>query len=247
VAAHWRCFDREHPSLWETSKLELSQDAKQYIQQADPHTRASPLHRKWTERTYFRPPLASYYFVGLFRAVQFDRMLAATAQAGLATLAYLLLFLSTRRVFGRGVALGTLAVVALHPVLMFYDVSFEDSTLAFALLSATIYAALWARDGRVVRWLAPGAAAGLAILARPNLLVVAAGVMVLAAGWQENTDGVCSRWEGWLLFLQSQLAPLPCPPANVRATQPWSVSRQRCCNRTPMKMACGCVSLSHNF
>jgi len=55
---------------------------------------------------------------------------------------------------------------------MFYDVSFEDSTLAFALLSATIYAALWARDGGAARWLVPGTAAGLAILARPNLLVV---------------------------------------------------------------------------
>ncbi len=89
-------------------------------------------------------------------------MLAASAQAGLAALAYLLLFLSVRRVFGRGLALGTLAVVALHPVLMFCDVSFEDSTLALALLSSTIYAALWARDGRAVRWLVPGTAAGLA-------------------------------------------------------------------------------------
>jgi 4-amino-4-deoxy-L-arabinose transferase-like glycosyltransferase len=183
ASAHWQWFDREHPSLWETSKLELSQDANQYIQQADPHTWASPLHWKWTNRTYFRPPLASYYFVGLFRAVRFDRMLAASVQAGLAALAYLLLFLSARRVFGRGIALGTLAVVALHPVLMFYDVSFEDSTLALALLSATIYGALWARDGRAARWLVPGTAAGLAILARPNLLVVAAGMMVLAAAW----------------------------------------------------------------
>jgi 4-amino-4-deoxy-L-arabinose transferase-like glycosyltransferase len=187
ASAHWQWFDREHPSLWETSKLELSQDANQYIQQADPHTWASPLHRKWANRTYFRPPLASYYFVGLFRAVRFDRMFAAAAQAGLAALAYLLLFLSTRRVFGRGIALGTLAVVALHPVLMFYDVSFEDSTLAFALLSATIYAALWARDGGAARWLVPGTAAGLAILARPNLLVVAAGMMVLAAAWSTTS------------------------------------------------------------
>jgi hypothetical protein len=187
ASAHWQWFDREHPSLWETSKLELSQDANQYIQQADPHTWASPLHRKWTERTYFRPPLASYYFVGLFRAVRFDRMLAASAQAGLAALAYLLLFLSVRRVFGRGIALGTLAVVALHPVLMFYDVSFEDSTLAFALLSATIYAALWARDGQAARWLVPGTAAGLAILARPNLLVAVAGVVFLAAAWSTKS------------------------------------------------------------
>jgi hypothetical protein len=44
AAEHWAWFDRQHPQTWAESKLELSQDANQYIQQADPATWASPLH-----------------------------------------------------------------------------------------------------------------------------------------------------------------------------------------------------------
>jgi 4-amino-4-deoxy-L-arabinose transferase-like glycosyltransferase len=183
AAAHWQWFDQQHPLTWEKSKLELSPDANQYIQQADPDTWPSSFYRSWSEQAYFRPPLASYYFVGLFRAVGFDRVLAATAQALLAALAYLLLFLSVARVCGRTIALVSLAAIAAHPVLMFYDVSFEDSTLALALLSATLYLVLWARDGSPWRWLLPGTSAGLTLLARPSLFVAAAGIAVLILGW----------------------------------------------------------------
>jgi len=189
AAAHWQWFDGQHPSVWEKSKLELSQDANQYIQQADPDTWASPQYKAWAERTYFRPPLASYYFVGLFRAVHFDRMMAAGVQALLATLACFLLFLSVRRVFGRTIALVTLAAIAVHPVLMFYDVSFEDSTLALFLLSATLFLVLWARDGRPARWLLPGTTAGLMLLARASLFIVIVGIAVLLAGWAKKGRG----------------------------------------------------------
>jgi 4-amino-4-deoxy-L-arabinose transferase-like glycosyltransferase len=81
------------------------------------------------------------------------------------------------------VGLVTLAVLAVHPVLMFYDVAFEDSTLAFVLLSATLFLVLWARQGRLVRWLLPGSAAGLMLLARPSLFVVVAGIAILLVGW----------------------------------------------------------------
>jgi hypothetical protein len=107
AAAHWQWFDVQHPSVWEKSKLELSQDANQYIQQADPDTWASPLHRPWAEQTYFRPPLASFYFVGLFRTVNFDRMKAAGVQALLAAIAYFFLFVSVQRIFGRTIGLVT--------------------------------------------------------------------------------------------------------------------------------------------
>jgi 4-amino-4-deoxy-L-arabinose transferase-like glycosyltransferase len=189
AAAHWQWFDQQHPLTWEKSKLELSQDANQYIQQADPDTWASPLHRSWAEQTYFRPPLASYYFAGLFRAVHFDRMLAATAQALLATLACFLIFLSAQRMFGRTIALVSLAAIAVHPVLMFYDVSFEDSTLSLLLLSATLCLVLWARDGKHWRWLLPGTSAGLMLLARPSLSVVVIGVAVLLIGWARQGRG----------------------------------------------------------
>lgn len=206
AAAYWQRFDAQHPSVWDQSKLELSPDANQYIQQADPGTWASPLHRSWSARTFYRPPLASYYFVGLFRAVHFDRTMAAGAQALLAALAYLLLFFSVERVCGRTVGLVTLAAVAVHPVLMFYDVAFEDSTLALFLLAATLFLVLWAREGRRVRWFLPGTTAGLMLLARPSLGVVVAGIAVLLAGWVA---------EGRKQALVALLFPIACVVAPV--------------------------------
>jgi 4-amino-4-deoxy-L-arabinose transferase-like glycosyltransferase len=110
-------------------------------------------------------------------------MMVSAIQAVLASIAYFLLFISAQKVFGRGIALITLAAAALHPLLMFYDTSFEDSTLALFLLSATVFSALWARDGRALRWLLPGTAAGLMILARPSLFLVLLGVAGLIVSW----------------------------------------------------------------
>ncbi len=202
---HWRWFDGQHPATWEKSKLELSQDANQYIQQADPGTWASHLHRTWTARSYFRPPLASYHFVALFRAVDFHRLAAAGAQALLAALASLLVFLSVARVLGRAAGLLTLAALAVHPVLMFYDVSFEDSTLAYFVLAATLWLTLWARDGRPARWLAPGTAAGLLLLARPSLALVVAGLPVLLLG--RVTKGRVQAGLAYLLAVAYVIAP----------------------------------------
>jgi 4-amino-4-deoxy-L-arabinose transferase-like glycosyltransferase len=61
-------------------------------------------------------------------------------------------------------------------------VSFEDSTLALVLLSATLHLVLWARDGGHWRWLLPGTSAGLTLLARPSLLVAVVGIAVLVLG-----------------------------------------------------------------
>ena len=127
--AYWKWFDREFPQTWQVSKLDLSQNGMQYVLQADPGTWNSPHFRGWDDRPYFRPPLASYYFVGLFRLFHFSRLAVSAVQALLATLAYLFAYLTAVRFLGRRVGLLALVLLILHPVLMFEDTSFEDSVL----------------------------------------------------------------------------------------------------------------------
>jgi hypothetical protein len=49
--------------------------------------------------------------------------------------------------------------------------------------AATLWLALWARDGKAGRWLLVGTAAGLMLLARPSLAPVTVGILVLLLGW----------------------------------------------------------------
>ena len=181
--AYWKWFDSEFPQTWQVSKLDLSQNGMQYALQADPGTWNSPHFQGWDDRPYFRPPLASYYFVGLFRLFHFNRLAVSATQALLATVAYLFAYLLVAQILGRRIGLLALVLLVLHPVLMFEDTSFEDSVLGMLFVSAALLAAFWASRGRAARWLLPGLAVGLAMLARPNLGVVAAGLAALAY-WQ---------------------------------------------------------------
>jgi 4-amino-4-deoxy-L-arabinose transferase and related glycosyltransferases of PMT family len=184
---YWSWFDTRFPDTWEHSKIELSQNASQYILQADPGTWNSPLHHGWADRAFFRPPLASYYFVGLFRLFAYNRLAVSAVQSVVAIAAYLFLFLVSARVLGRRIALFGLALVMLHPVLMFEDTSFEDSGIGLLLMALAIYGTFWARAGKPERWVVCGLAIGLAALARPNLLAVAAGLAVLAWIWTPSS------------------------------------------------------------
>jgi len=180
ASAYWEWFDDQHPETWRVSKLVLSPDGSQYVQQADPGIWASRLHRGWTDRPFFRPPLPSYYFAALFRMVGFNRLTVSAFQSLLAIVAYWLIYLVVLRRLGWGIAIATLVVLCVHPVLMFFDSSLEDSPLALLCVAASICAGDWARDGRPMRWMVPGLVTGLALLARPNLGLVAAGLAAMA-------------------------------------------------------------------
>jgi 4-amino-4-deoxy-L-arabinose transferase-like glycosyltransferase len=172
AAAHafWNGFDREFPQVWETSKSAFSQDGTQYVLQAGPPCWKTPFFRKWAEQPFYRPPAASYYFALLFRAVDFHRRAAAAVQSLLAVVAYGLLYLLARRLLGRGTAAIALGLLLTHPLLAYYDMSFEDSTLAFLLLTGALFLGLRPLP-TVLSDLAAGALAGLTVLARPNLAI----------------------------------------------------------------------------
>jgi 4-amino-4-deoxy-L-arabinose transferase-like glycosyltransferase len=180
--AYWSWFDREYPGAWERSRSVLSQDGTRYVQQADPDTWQRPSRGRWQERPYYRPPLASYYFALLCRATGFDRLAVSACQALLALLACFLIYRLVERAFGYWTALASLSWSLLHPVLVYFDISFEDSALALALLALAIAVFARAVDGSPRGLAVAGLFMGLAILARPNTaLAFACLLAVLAA------------------------------------------------------------------
>jgi len=173
---YWRWFDQRFPETWQHSRIVLSQDETHYIQQAATNQWYPAVFSMWRDQPYYRPPLASYYYVWLFNLCGFDRLAAAAIQSLSAVGAYLLIYCTASHILGAGVALAALSLVGLHPVLVYYVHSFEDSTLALLLLSAVL--ALFVRS-RGFRWgplLAAGLCGGLALLARPNLAPVLLGL-----------------------------------------------------------------------
>jgi 4-amino-4-deoxy-L-arabinose transferase-like glycosyltransferase len=176
--AYWSWFDREFPGAWERSRVVVSQDGTQYVQQADPDSWQRPLRGHWQERPYYRPPLASYYFVFLSRATGFDRLAISACQALLALLACLAIYRLVERTCGFRTALASLLWSCLHPVLVYFDVSFEDGALALVLLALAL--ATFVRHGeRSLRGLAAaGTFMGLAILARPNTALVSVCLLI---------------------------------------------------------------------
>ena len=217
--AYWNWFDEQHPETWKVSKLALSPDGSQYVQQANPGTWASPLHRGWADRAFFRPPLPSYYFAALLPAVGFNRLAVSAFQSLLAIIAYWLIYLVVARRMRSGIALATLVVLCVHPVLMFFDSSLEDSSVALLCVAAAVFASDWARDGKPRRWLVAGLATGLAVLARPNLGFVAAGLAIVA--WTGTPKRKAKRLTAFLLPLLCLVAPAVWH--NHRANGTWSL------------------------
>ncbi len=172
--SYWKWHDRAFPGAWEVSRLVLSHDGQQYIHQARPDTwrSAHPYYQEWERKPYYRPPLASYYFMYLFRASSFDRPAVSIVQSVLAVGAYLFLFLMARHLFSFRIALLSLLVLAFHPVLIFYDTSFEDSPPALFLLSLALSLVVRPQGRAWRRWVPPGILMGMTLLVRPNLAII---------------------------------------------------------------------------
>ncbi len=174
---YWSWFDSHFPGLWAASDTTLSQDATRYIAQAGAPGYADYL---WGQQPYFRPPLASWYFSGLFRLLAFDRIAVSVVQSCMAMLAYAAIFCVSRRIVGSRAAVVATLAMAIHPVLIFFDRSFEDSVPAL-LFTALAIAALQRLSER--RRISDAVLCGMmfaaAALARSNLLLLAP----LAAGW----------------------------------------------------------------
>ncbi len=214
--AQWRAFDREFPGVWDLSKSAFSQDGTQYVLQAGPECWKTRFFHDWARKAYYRPPLASYYFAALLPAVGFSRVAASAVQAALAVSAYALLFAMTRASWRGPVAWISLVAVLVHPVLIYYDSSFEDSALCLFLTAASLAVFQRAASGRAAG-AAAGTLLGLAILSRPNVAVVFGCLLLLTLLESRDLPARVASFAAPVLLLTT-LASLH----NYRASGRWS-------------------------
>jgi 4-amino-4-deoxy-L-arabinose transferase-like glycosyltransferase len=170
--SYWHWYDEKFPGAWERSESVFSQDGSLYVHYARSAESSDSTKSSWQKKAYYRPPLASYYFSALLHLCRFDRFRVSAAQAMLSIGAYFALYLISRCLFSRAISIAALCVLMVHPVCIFYDISFEDSTLALFFLAWTLFAFVRTAGPSYVKWAPAGLLMGLTLCCRPNLIFV---------------------------------------------------------------------------
>jgi len=129
-----------------------------------------------------RPPGYPTLIAAVYRVFGPHLLALRLVEALLGVLAVALIGIVGARVFGRRAGLIAAALVALHPVLAFLPtIQYSENTLVLVVVlafGATFEA--WRRGG-LGRWAASGALWGLALLVRPNTLLVLPGLAIALA------------------------------------------------------------------
>ena len=129
-----------------------------------------------------KPPLYPLFLGGIYAVAPSDQLAARLVQSGLGALTVALMGLLAHRIWGRRVALLTLALGATFPPLIVSSTSLITESLFVALMLAALVAVFEAR--RAARGygylVAAGVLGGLAVLTRTNgpLLVLALALLV---------------------------------------------------------------------
>jgi tetratricopeptide (TPR) repeat protein len=134
------------------------------------------------EGPYFRAPLYPYFLALIYLLFGHSYLAARLAQFLLGAGSVVLIFLLGRRIFGRtaGTVAGVLA--ALTGTLVYFEGELLIPALFLFLNLLLVLSLLEAADRRRTRWwLLSGALLGLAAIARPNVLVFGAAIVVWMA------------------------------------------------------------------
>lgn len=100
------------------------------------------------------------------------------------SLAVLFTYLLGRRLSGPPAGLIAAAAVAIYPALLEYQGMLMGEPLAATLLSASIFAVLWAADRSArIAWLVPGLLLGALVLVRPEYLGISLLLAVVVLVW----------------------------------------------------------------
>jgi 4-amino-4-deoxy-L-arabinose transferase-like glycosyltransferase len=131
---------------------------------------------------FFTSPLFAYWLAALYHLGldSLRAVLLANAALGIAAVAFT--WSAARRLAGPVEALVAATMVALGRTVLVYASMPDKTALVLCLAALAMAAAAWADERpAVARWLAAGAAAGIAALAHPLLLVLVPAVAVHVA------------------------------------------------------------------
>jgi 4-amino-4-deoxy-L-arabinose transferase-like glycosyltransferase len=163
-----------------------------------------------------RPPGYPTFIAGVYRVFGEDLRVLRVAEALVSTLAVALLGLVGARWFGRTAGLLTATLTAVHPVLAFLPSTQYSENVAVLMTVAALGASLSAiRQGGLPRWILAGVLFGLAVLVRPNLVLLLPG-LALGAAFALHRER-----RGWLIpFVVTALA-------MALTLAPWTVRNHR--------------------
>jgi 4-amino-4-deoxy-L-arabinose transferase-like glycosyltransferase len=156
---------------------------------------------------FYRAPLLPLIGAALIKLPGGWQVWSRAASVALGTLAVFMVYWVAACVFNRVTGLIAGSMFALYPHAIFYSTYWLTELLATPLLLACVGScAIWRRDNhRVLLAVAVGALAGLATMARPNLIVCAAGIigwmLLVAPGWRVRVRGVGACLSALILVL----------------------------------------------
>jgi tetratricopeptide (TPR) repeat protein len=147
--------------------------------------------KDFTGGVFFRAPLYPYFLALVYRVFGHDYLAARLVQFLIGSFSCVLVYFLAKRIFNRRTAVIAGVAASLYGVLIYFDGELLIPVLLVFLDLVLILSLLWA-DGKpsYARWGVCGAVLGLSALARPNVLLVGAAIlvwMILRSSGKEET------------------------------------------------------------
>jgi len=162
----------------------------------------------WEGEPFFRAPLYPFFLGGIFKLSGNEFLIPRLVQGAVGAGGCVLVWALGRKLAGPRVGLIAGVMAALYGPLIYLDGEFLVETLFLPLVAAALLLLMRAREavndasGGLHRWAAAGVVAGMATIVRPNLLLVAVGMVAWIAwelpSWRQRGPAIAA----WLvLFL----------------------------------------------
>lgn len=148
----------------------------------------------WGSETFFQAPLYPYFVGGIYRLFGFSLDAVYLVQIGFAVAGCWALYRAGSRLLDADLGIAAAFLLAVNPVVIFYDVQLLKTSLAVTVTAFLLWALAVAWTGhRAAPWLVVGLLFGVLSLLRENSLLLAPLFLALALWPQESSRPVSRR------------------------------------------------------
>jgi 4-amino-4-deoxy-L-arabinose transferase-like glycosyltransferase len=153
----------------------------------------------------FNPPGYAVCLAGAYLFFGRNWLAVGYSQAAASMLAIGLIYLITRRMFGRGAGILAASMAAVYPYTIYHSSRVMDTTVFTLVLLTAVWmlVKVW-QTGKRKDWLWLGLVVGTGCLVRATMLAVLAGMLlwlVLTLGWKKGGGAVASCLAGVALII----------------------------------------------
>ncbi|HJO33072.1 MAG TPA: glycosyltransferase family 39 protein [Anaerolineales bacterium] len=153
----------------------------------------------------FNPPGYAVFLAGAYLFFGRNWLAVGYSQAAASMLAIGLIYLITRRMFGRGAGILAASMAAVYPYTIYHSSRVMDTTVFTLVLLTAVWmlVKVW-QTGKRKDWLWLGLVVGTGCLVRATMLAVLAGMLlwlVLTLGWKKGGGAVASCLAGVALII----------------------------------------------